>query len=73
LGWAYHLGSKPNAALEPMLRAEELDPHNPRIQYRLGEIYRALGQAGNATAAYEQAIDLDWGGTMGERARKAIE
>jgi cytochrome c-type biogenesis protein CcmH/NrfG len=56
-----------------MSRAEELDPTNPRVQYRLGEIYRALGQAENATAAYQRAIDLDWGGTVGERARKAIE
>ena len=56
LGWAYHLGNHPRAALEPMLRAEKLDPYHPRLQYRLGEIYRALGQTDNAIAAYQQAI-----------------
>ena len=73
LGWAYHLGSKPNAALDPLLRAAELGPASARIYFRLGEVYRALARRQDANDAYQQAVDLDWGGTLGERARSKIE
>ena len=73
LGWAYHLGAEPEAALEPLLRARDLAPETARIHYRLGEIYRALGQVRDALASYQHAIDLDWNGSVGERAREAMK
>jgi tetratricopeptide (TPR) repeat protein len=72
LGWAYHLGGQPGAALEPLHRARELAPENAHIRYRLGEVYRALERRAAALAAYQRAIDLDWQGPVGARAREAI-
>ncbi len=73
LGWAYHLGGRPDAALGPLLRARELSPENARIHLRIGEVYRALGRTKDARAAYQRALDLDWNGPTGERARKALQ
>lgn len=73
LAWAYHLGGKPHAALEPLLRAQELAPGSARIHYRLGDVYRALGQTRDARAAYQQAVDLDPAGPIGDRAREELE
>ncbi|MBN1640677.1 MAG: tetratricopeptide repeat protein [Anaerolineae bacterium] len=73
LGWAYHLGGQSGAAVEPLLRARALAPEHARLHYRLGEVYRALGQVDLARGAYQQALDLDWNGTFGDRARRALE
>jgi Flp pilus assembly protein TadD len=72
LGWAYHLGGRPSAALDPLLRARDLSPETARIHYRLGEVYRALDRVELARASYRQAIDLDWQGIVGARARDAL-
>ena len=72
LGWAYHLGGNPGAALEPLRRARELAPERAQVHYRLGAVYRALGNAPQAVESYQRAIDLDWSGPIGERAREAM-
>jgi tetratricopeptide (TPR) repeat protein len=73
LGWAYHLSGKPDLALEPLLRAQALAPSEPRIDYRLGQVYDALGQRKPAVAYYQRAMDLDWDGTIGTKALRALE
>jgi tetratricopeptide (TPR) repeat protein len=72
LGWAYHLGGDSLAALAPLQRARDLAPGRAQIYYRLGEVHRALGNARQAMEAYQQAIDLDWNGQTGARARMAM-
>jgi tetratricopeptide (TPR) repeat protein len=72
LGWAYHLGGQSGLALGPLLRAQELAPYAPRIRYRLGEVYRALGQPEQARQHLQMAVDLDWHGSIGERARRSL-
>ncbi len=71
LGWALYLAGNPDLALEPLRRAQQLAPDEPRIAYRLGEVYRALGQSQKAVRFYQQAIDLDWYGVVGDKARRA--
>jgi Flp pilus assembly protein TadD len=72
LGWAYHLSGQPARAIGPLDRARTLAPQEPRVSYRLGEVYRALGRADQARRFYQQAVDLDWHGPVGERARRAM-
>jgi len=72
LGWARYLAGEPAAGLAGLERARELDPWSARVRYRLGEVYRSLGRPGLAREAYVRATDLDWGGPMGERARRAL-
>lgn len=72
LGWAYHLGGMSAAALEPLLQARDLAPDHARIYYRLGEVYQVLRQPLAARDAYRQAIELDWTGSIGRRAREAL-
>jgi tetratricopeptide (TPR) repeat protein len=71
LGWAYHLAGRPAQAIEPLERALELAP-SARAHYRLGEVYRALGQWEAARTHYQAAVDLDWNGVIGERAREEL-
>jgi tetratricopeptide (TPR) repeat protein len=72
LGWAYYLSGTPRQALEPLLQARSLAPQNAQIYYRLGATYQALGDMELAHDAYQQAVDLDWGGMIGARARDAL-
>jgi tetratricopeptide (TPR) repeat protein len=72
LGWAYYLSGSPRQALEPLLRARSLAPQNAQVTYRLGATYQALGDVELASEAYQQAVDLDWGGLIGARARDAL-
>jgi tetratricopeptide (TPR) repeat protein len=72
LGWAYYLAGQPDLALDPLRRAWELAPEEARILYRLGEVYRALGQPALAQRFYQAAVDRDWNGPIGERARRAM-
>ena len=72
LGWAQYLAAQPELALKPLLQANELNPEEPRILYRLGEVYRALGQVGQARSFHQAAIDLDWNGPVGSRARESM-
>jgi tetratricopeptide (TPR) repeat protein len=84
LGWAYHLGGRPGLAVEPLQRALELASERSeaqftraqfaraRIHYRLGEVYRALDQGELARHHLQMAIDLDWNGPIGERARQSL-
>jgi hypothetical protein len=43
-----------------------------RVHYRLGEVYRALGQVEAAREQLQAAVDLDWNGAIGERAREVL-
>lgn len=79
LGWAYHLERQPDRALESLLRALELpsgerrtQTSRARLHYRLGEVYRALGNLEQARRYLERAVDLDWYGPVGERARESL-
>ncbi len=72
LAWAHYLAGQPELALQPLLRAHELSPDEPRIFYRLGEVYRALGQYGQAQWFYQGAVDRDWYGPIGARARQSM-
>jgi tetratricopeptide (TPR) repeat protein len=72
LAWAHYLAGKPDLALGPLQRAHELNPDEPRILYRLGEVYRSLGDWGQAQQYYQAAIDRDWYGPIGARARQSI-
>jgi tetratricopeptide (TPR) repeat protein len=72
LGWAYFLAGEPDLALEPLIRAQELAPDEPRVHFRLGEVYRALGRIGEAQASYQRAVDGDWHGQIGAQARQAM-
>ena len=72
LGWAHYLAGQPELATQPLLRAHELSPDEPRIFYRLGEVYRALGDWGQAQRFYQGAIDRDWSGPIGARARESM-
>jgi Tfp pilus assembly protein PilF len=58
--------------MEPLERALELAP-SARVHYRLGEVYRALGQVAAARTHYQAAMDLDWGGVIGGRAREELD
>jgi len=73
LGWAHHLAANPDQALKALNTARELTPDEPRIYYRLGEVYRAVGQQNMARQLYQQAIDLDWNGPIGAKARRAMQ
>jgi tetratricopeptide (TPR) repeat protein len=73
LGWAHYLSGNPDLALEPLLRARTLQPDDPWIHYRLAQVYSALGRHDEAQISYQQAIDLDWNGPVGERARGSIK
>lgn len=79
LGWAYHLGGRSGLALQPLEQALALSATSvshtvavARIHYRLGEVYRALGQSERAYQHLEMAADLDWHGPVGERARESL-
>jgi len=72
LAWAHYLAGQPELALEPLLRAHELSPDEPRIFYRLGEVYRALGDWDQSQQYYQAAIDRDWHGPIGARARQSM-
>ena len=79
MGWAYHLDGQSARALEPLLHALDLASGEQgtasaraRIYYRLGEVYRALGQTAQARQHLERAADLDWHGAIGERARQTL-
>lgn len=72
LGWGHVLAGRPREALEPLLRARSLAPELAQVHYRLGAAYEALGEAQLAREAYQQAVDLDWGGALGARARDAL-
>ncbi|MFN2131350.1 MAG: tetratricopeptide repeat protein [Anaerolineae bacterium] len=72
LGWAHYLSGTPRQALDPLLRARSLAPHSAQVCYRIGATYQALGEAELAREAYQQAVDLDWSGTIGARARDAL-
>ena len=73
LGWAYHLADKPDLALKRLTYARDLTPDEPRVHYRIGEVYRTLRQSDLARASYQRAVDLDWNGSIGARARRAME
>ena len=79
LGWAYHLGGRSDQALDALLRALELassergtESARARVHYRLGQVYRALGQSAQARQHLERATDLDWQGAIGQRARQSL-
>ncbi|MBN1581613.1 MAG: tetratricopeptide repeat protein [Anaerolineae bacterium] len=73
LGWAYYLAGNADLALKSLVQARQLEPLEPRIHYRLGEVYRALGRQEEAIASYQRAIDLDWNGSVGKKAHWALE
>jgi Flp pilus assembly protein TadD len=73
LGWAYYLSSSADLALEPLARARALAPQEPRIYFRLGEVYRALGRRKDAIESYQRAVDLDWNGPIGKKASLALQ
>jgi Flp pilus assembly protein TadD len=68
LGWTAHLCHDEAAALTPLEQATRLAPRNPRLWYHLGAVYRALGQADPARAAFLRASDYDPGGPWERRA-----
>lgn len=72
LGWGHVLAGRAREALEPLLRARALAPERALVYYRLGAAYEALGEGQLARDAYQQAVDLDWGGAVGARAREAL-
>jgi tetratricopeptide (TPR) repeat protein len=72
LGWGHYLAGRPREALDPLLRARGRAPERARVYYRLGATYQALGEMQLAREAYQQAVDLDWDGAVGERARDAL-
>jgi cytochrome c-type biogenesis protein CcmH/NrfG len=74
-------------ALDPLERALDLASNEPRTQlrtqlrtrtswarlhYRLGEVYRTLGRSEEARQHLERAVDLDWYGPIGDRARGTL-
>jgi tetratricopeptide (TPR) repeat protein len=71
LGWAYHLSGQSVLAVDPLEQALELD-QSARVHYRLGEVYRALTYTDDARSHWHAALDLDWNGVIGERAREAL-
>ncbi len=75
LGWAYFLSNWFEPALVSLGRARELAQtrgDRARIDYRLGEVYRASGDVQRARQLYQRALDLDWAGPVGERARQRL-
>jgi hypothetical protein len=38
------------------------------VHYRLGEVYRVMGQVNEAREQFQAAQDLDWHGVVGARA-----
>ncbi len=72
LGWGHVLAGRARQALEPLLRARSLAPERALVHYRLGAAYEALGEVQLARDAYQQAVDLDWGGAVGVRARDVL-
>ena len=59
LGIALSLKGNLEGAREELVRAVELDPHDPRIANNLGDILRELNRYDEAEAAYRKAIGLD--------------
>jgi Flp pilus assembly protein TadD len=71
LGWAYYLAGQPASAVEPLAHSLELQT-SARAHYRLGEVYRALGETRLARQHLLFARDLDWKGVIGERAKERL-
>ena len=56
---ADHLANgRPGMALREFLRAEQLDPRNPRIHYGLGEAYWARNRLEDAERHFRHALEL---------------
>ena len=49
---------QPQAAVELIARAAEIDPHVAAYRCNLGVAYQALGRLEDAVACYQQANDL---------------
>jgi len=76
LGWAYFLSKWFDPALPALQKAYALAQERTqqaRIAYRLGELYRAWGDVQNARQFYQQALDLDWNGPIGDKARQRLD
>ena len=46
-------------AIERLTRAEADEPNDPRVSFRLGELYEAQGQPADAIAAWRRTLRLD--------------
>lgn len=56
LGWVYYQMGDHRRALEQLQRAARLLPGDATVQEHLGDVQRALGNIGEARAAYERAL-----------------
>lgn len=75
LGWAYFLSNRFDWAVSSLKQAyalAETPGQQARIAYRLGEAYRAMQEMQKACPFYQQALDLDWNGVIGSRARQQL-
>jgi tetratricopeptide (TPR) repeat protein len=60
LGWVLYKLNQPQQALPWMLKAEQFSPEpDPTILDHLGDVYLALGQTGNAVAAWKKSLSLE--------------
>ncbi|NJL53135.1 MAG: tetratricopeptide repeat protein [Hydrococcus sp. SU_1_0] len=46
-------------ALEVYLQAIKLDPENPVLHYRLGDVFARQGQTTQASNCYRRAVELE--------------
>lgn len=71
LGWVHYRMGDYRRALEELQRAARLLPGDGTIQEHLGDVQRALGNIGEARAAYERALAL--GAENAPQVRRKLE
>ncbi|TCS94267.1 J domain-containing protein [Hazenella coriacea] len=54
----FHFGEI-EEAIQPMVRASDLDPQNPKFAYVLGQVFEKLGKLDRAEEQYKHALGLD--------------
>lgn len=72
LGWSYYLSGALDQARYTLEHARTLAPDDPEIRYKLGVTYARLGRYADARRELQLAVDWDWHGKWGERARGAL-
>jgi tetratricopeptide (TPR) repeat protein len=57
-GWTLSLAGQPEAAIEILKKAIEMDPDFPRSHFRLGIVYESRGLNDQAIAEFQKAVQL---------------
>jgi len=58
-GWALYMSGKYTQALEPMIKATELEPNSAEIRYHLGAVYLKLGRIEEARIEIRKSLFIE--------------